>query len=242
MASTLAELDPNILEAFRTAWRAVVKCTTGVRTDVSVAPGTDPTTADYVRTSGSFLDEKYDMGDEVNAVGAGNAGNNGRAIVTYVDTLTLSVERPWPGATPFVTEAAGASIALPVGVPEFVKYDGWLKSPNSGRPWFREHHQTIAGEPISLRALNADTNTVCARVRQQGIYWLTVFYPANVGSEGASRLRGKIMALIYPAVQLIYAGQLVRVQAHRKKDPVEENEWVGMPVGFQYIADTFNPA
>lgn len=69
------------------------------------------TATTYVRTTGSFVDDGFDVGDVVVAAGFVTAGNNGRHRVTAVVALTLTVE-PVDGQTRGVdADAAGRSLS-----------------------------------------------------------------------------------------------------------------------------------
>lgn len=227
MPSTLELLDENIKMAFRTAFRAVVKASTGAVTTIA-------TTADgYTRTAGSFVTDGFDVGDEVVASGCPLAVNNGMGWVTYVDDITLQVMRP--DGVVMVVGAAGAAVTITAGMPSLHILESRRTSTDVGKPWTREHYQAGVVVVASMRAPTA-------RVRQRGVFWLNLFYPSDVGTSGVDRLRGKILASIYPAMDLRYNGQVVRVQQVPKKDFVQEASWVGAPIAWHFQADTINPA
>ena len=75
------------------------------RTTGTISLASDATTDTYIRTTGSFVTDGFTTDMWVTVTGFGEAANNGRARVTGVTALTLSV------AKDLVTEAAAGSRA-----------------------------------------------------------------------------------------------------------------------------------
>ena len=67
------------------------------------------TTVGYTRTTGSFVDDGFAVGQEVNAEGFDEAANNGASVVTAVTDLLLTVTKD--GGTVLEAEAADREIS-----------------------------------------------------------------------------------------------------------------------------------
>jgi hypothetical protein len=106
------------------------------------------TSTGYARTSGSFITDGFYPGMEIVATGFGNAANNARSVVTYVQALSITalpyvlsvdgqgnqvVTRP-----PTATEAASAGRTLVAGLPFMRAWENQAFQPIAGIPWVRE--------------------------------------------------------------------------------------------------------
>lgn len=228
MPGTVELLDQNVCGAFRTAMASVVKATTGAQVTISA------TVDGYSRSAGSFLTDGFDIGDEVSAAGFAGASiaNNGLGWITWLSDTVMQVTRP--AGVVQVAAAAGGSVTITAGMPRLHVLENWRTDDVLDQPWTRETYQPAGIVPASLRSPTA-------LVRHTGVWWLHIFYPANTGTSGVKRLRGKIMASIYPAMDLRYAGQVIRVQAASKKNHTQDAQWAGAPIAFHWQADTLNP-
>lgn len=222
----VADLEAIVKAAFRTEWGAVQKCTTGPLIDVRVTSD-----GQYIRTTGSYLTDGFDPGDEVTAAGAGKSGNNGVRLVqsVSVDGLTLKMS----SSSGMSTEAAGAAITLAMGVPSRQKLDGLVGTPDAGMPWVSESTQVDSVRAASIGMTAAGTPLQ----RMTGIYWLTVHYPLGVGDSGLTRLRGKIISRIYAGRTVVYSGHSIRVRTASPKTLIEKGNWLSGALAFVFQAD-----
>jgi hypothetical protein len=228
MPPAISDLDNNIRKAFRQAWGTVEKATTGAVNTIRATPD------GYVRSVGSFLADRFDVGDEITVSGfPRQPTSNGMGWIEYVDDLTMHVRRPV--GTTMVAEAAGALVTIRAGMPAVQLTEGWISSTEIGRPWMRETYQPNLMRPASLRAPTA-------KVRYTGVMWLNLFYPIDTGENGVERLRGKIIQQIYPASTLVYAGQVIRVQTATPKGLASDRGYTNAPVSWTFQTDTINPA
>lgn len=220
-----AELEELVKAAFRTTWSAVTKASTGAVT--SIAAHAD---GRYTRSSGSFLDDGLDPGDEVGVLGFPTAANNGTRVLRSVTATEIQTD-----ATGMVDEAAGSAVTIAAGVPSRQKTGGIIMDPDPAYPWLSEHFA-----PDRIRAASIAVRAGRPMQRMTGIYWLTVHYPMGCGDSGISRLRGKFIQSIYAGRSLVYGGHTIRIRTASPKPIIEKGQWTSGALAWAFQADALN--
>lgn len=211
---------------------AVIK---GVTTASNLAfAATSTTEATITRLSGSFLDDGFAAGDEIQMSGWQLAtGGNGRWLATQLDDTHLYVHLPEGAARTLANESAGGLIALTAGCPVGQSDEGIVFSPKTGEPWFRESYK--AG-PERRRSIGPQ-----ARVRLDWLYILTVFYPSGVGAAGLEGMADAVRELLYPGRLISYNSQTFTILASSRQGFVIESDWMSVPISVRGFAHTLTP-
>lgn len=171
--------------------------------------------ATYSRTSGSFIDDGFSVGDEVTASGFASATNNGRAIITAVTATTMTIDRT-------LSTAAAATARLTAGLPAGRAWEGKEYIPTTGQPWVRESFRPLVSRPRSLGAGGTIEHQMTAN--------LSLFYPSKKGTLAVERMAGAVLDAFAPGTSLAYAGNAGIIQQCERSPLVEEPEWISAPV------------
>lgn len=149
----------------------------------------------FTRTAGSFLADGFAPGMEVLAAGFPGAAQNGLAIVTRVETLTLTVDRA------LGTASASASHSVTAGVPDFFLMENAeeaTRSPSPGRPWMAESY--LPGSPSAQRTFGTG-----GQVEVLPSYVARVYVPENSGALAARRYTDAVIRHFPPGLPLALA-------------------------------------
>lgn len=141
--------------------------------------------AGYERLAGSFLDEGFAPGMELDALGFGLAENNGKAIVTGVEALRLHI---LGGRTP---EASAPGRTLAVGFPSRRYWENRDYVPEQDYPYTEEDYLP-GGAPV-MRGLTAG-----GQVESYPVYTLKLYLPDSVGTLAYDTYAYRLK-LLFPA-------------------------------------------
>jgi len=192
-----------IQEAIRTHLLTLVVATTGSTSLSATATG-------YARSAGSFLDDGFRAGMELEASGFGNASNNGTKVVTQATALALTCE-----GTATETEAAGRT--LTVGLPSTRAWENEELAPGPdpepGVPWFREQFLPGPG-PTQI------FTTPTARLELEPQYVAHVNTPEGWGKDAPRRYADAVARHFTPRTSIALAsGDTLRVRTDTGPGP-----------------------
>jgi hypothetical protein len=206
--------DPSLHENLRAAIRqhllTVQKAATAVLTVVAVSGST------YTRQTGSFIADKFGVGDEVMAAGFTKSGNNGRSLITGLTATAMTVDRV------LATEAAGASVQLIAGLPQGRAFQGWVYTPIVGQPYISERMLPISDRVVAVGSGAEQEHIVTGN--------FVLRYPANTGTLAAGKIAGAIRTHFKPGTSLVYGGTVGLVMQAELRPSYEDPEWLHQPV------------
>lgn len=213
---TLVHLD--IRAAFRQRLLTALLATTGVQTNLS-ANGTS-----FSRTSGSFITDGFAVGDQIQASGFAQAGNNISAIVTEVAAGTLSVNKA------LVSESAGASATIKAGLPTGRAWEGVAYQPVTGEPFIDESLNPISSEPRALGAKGTIAHVMTGNV--------SLAYPSGRGTLAIERMAAVLLTLFQPGTILVYGNSNAVATKAERAPLMPDAEWIRCPLIFTFVAYT----
>lgn len=187
--------------ALRSKLLSLEVCTTGSVTLAS-------TTTGYTRTTGSFVTDGFAVGMELLASGFLTAGNNGRATITAVTALALTVSRA------LTADVSASGRTLAVGLPGTRVYenaepedaDGAPTTKAQGSPYFEE--QYLPG-PAARATLGTG-----GEVELLPMYAPRIYVPANQGAKAARKYGDGLLALFAPDTTISVAPDTLRVRSN----------------------------
>jgi hypothetical protein len=157
------------------------------------------TAAKYVRTTGSFITDGFEIGLEVQAAGFTAAGANGYATVKAVTALELTVHRT------VGTSAAAPACSIVVGLPSRRAWENDISTPEIGHPYVEEQFIPGPSKQISVGP--------GGMVEYRPMYQLQVHVPANVGAVAMRRYASGLLAHFPPRLALpLVDGSVLRVR------------------------------
>lgn len=106
-------------------------------------------------------------------------------------------------------------------------------TPQVGIPWIKAG---LLPGPV----VQADMAPDGGRDRHQGIYQVSLFYPAGQGSGPARRMADQVTAGFKRGTVLSQAGLNIRIQRAWRAPALSEPEWFQVPVSVQWFAYTPN--
>lgn len=171
-------------------------------TVMSVTGSFSATADGYARTTGSFLTDGFEIGQEITPSGFSAAVNNNVKVIIDVQALSLktagygvdgSGKRVLSGSGTAV-EAAGTR-TLAVKMPITIEVEGLKITPAQGIPWWREEFSPSPGG--SVRGIGSGTDLVV-----NIDYFATLFVPTAMGPR-AARKYGKALKDAFPPSQPI---------------------------------------
>ncbi len=221
------KLHHNCRMAIRTALTAVAKAASTLTRPAMLSNGL------LTRASGSFLTDGVSAGDEVLLAGWAQPGNNGLCYVDSLSDLTLQLRLPEGSVRVFATETAPGTVTLTAGLPVGQSDENTKYVPTLNQPWFRESYKRGPETRLTVGPR--------ARVRLDGLYMLTIFYPGNTGTSGADGMSDAVRAILYPGVVLTYAGQTLTIVSCSAMGGTTEPEWLGVPMAVRFKAYTLTP-
>lgn len=193
--------------ACRDRLNTLVVCTTGAIA-LSVTPDS------YVREEGSFIEEGFEIGMELNAGGFEEADNNGVSAIEAVTDLEIKVDRtlvaedsretmgtlPW--GAPWLWSGVQIDKVLTVGLPS-LEVPNRDFTPATGRPYFDE--QYVDG-PAALKSMPL------GRIQGEPMYMPRVNVPSNTGIRAAHKYKKAILELFPPGLVIVLpSGATVKV-------------------------------
>jgi hypothetical protein len=182
---------------------------------------------------GSFVADGFSAGDEVTLANFGISTNNGRRFITGLTASLLELIPDVGGVEGFLPETPAGVVTVTAGLPAGQSDDGVTFQPRPGQPWFRE---TYKAGPETRQSIGPK-----ARVRLDGLYMLSVFYPAGVGAHGLDGMTDALRTLLYPGAELSFGGQTLTVIACSRRGGIPEPEWQSAVLSVRFFAYAFNP-
>lgn len=181
---------------------------------VSITDTISATATGYARASGSFLDDKVEVGQEIVGTSFSNSQNNNAKLVTDVDALTITTrgfvtdaqgnrELAAVGVSGTVVEGA-ATRTLDVGLPADAELVNGSLRPGAGVPWWREEYDPGPQTRIGVGPL-ADVEVLVD-------YFITLFLPSGIGSRAARRYADEILNHFAPGLSLSVPNSSFRVR------------------------------
>ena len=205
---TAARVHTDIRSAFRQRLLALILADTGTAS-LTVSGAT------YSRASGSFIDDGFDVGDEIVASGFSASGNNGRSMITAITATTMTVDRT-------LATASATSARLVSGLPQGRAWEGREFQPVLGQPWIRESFRPLVSRPRSLGAGGTIEHQMTAN--------LSLFYPSRKGTLPVERLAGAMLDAFAPGTSLAYGQNAGIIQQCERSPLIEEADWISVPV------------
>jgi hypothetical protein len=194
--------EETIQRALRSRLLTLVVTTTG---DTSLAA----TTTGYMRTTGSFVTDRFAAGMEITPAGF---ANNSRAVITEVSALTITAKRivatTVNGITTYAlaaltAEAAAGGRSLTVGLPLNRAWENEEFEPTAGIPWVREEFLPGPNEQVTIGP-GGD-------VQGEPQYVIHISVPAGTRLT-AKRYTHAAKVLFAPATKITTSGGTIRVK------------------------------
>jgi len=206
---TLATIDANLRAAFRERLRLAV--------DVDVTVAATLARGVFTRTSGSWVDDGFAIGQELTVSGAASA-------VANVTGLT---------ANALTTDAAGSatgSMRFQVKLPSAIAWEGVKYAP-AGKPFVAERVQPAFSTRRSMGPDGAIEHRILGHA--------ALFYPSVGSTLAIERMAGAIMAHFRPGVSLERGGDKAIVQNVERSPLMLDGEWLTRSVTVTFLAFTY---
>lgn len=197
--------------ALRTRLLTLSVCTSGLTT-------LTPTATGYVRAAGSFLDDGFAVGLEIQP---------SRFKDNTPDTIVSVVEKEIITQNGRTAEKATLG-SLTVGLPSLRSWENVAFNPQSNHPYIDE--QYLHGPA----AIQHDGSVGLFELTP--MYVITVYVPSNAGMLASGRYGDALLSLFAPdTVMRLANGDLVRVRADVAPAPTQRRQtdppnWSAMPV------------
>jgi len=177
----------------------------------------------FYRSSGDFVADGFRPGDDMQATGWG--GIDGRYLIKNVSALSITTD-----GTLGTLGAATRSLSVPA--PRDLAWSGFTFAPTPGRPYLRDKlaMPIVRGESIGPKA----------RVRNEGTYFVDVFYPSGLGTAGVDGLSDAICDHFYAGLQLDRNGLHVHVIAASRDAERPDASWIFVPITVRFKVFTVN--
>lgn len=189
--------------------------------DIDHSPGSVTATAGvYARTSGSWIDAGFAIGQEVAITGMGVA--DGTVIVTGVAALSLT--------TSGTASASGNAPRFVVGLPFGRAWEGAEPYQPGAAPFVAETFS-----PLSTRKRGAGQGGIIEHLTNANF---TLFYPARRGALAIERMAGAVMAHFAPGLSLQRAELTARVSDVSRSGLTLDGEWLACGVSISLTAYT----
>ena len=171
---------------------------------ISLAATTGASGGTFTRTTGSFLDDGFEPGQEITVTGFGesanNTGTNGHVVVS-VAALTMQVR------SVLATEAASTGRTLAAVLPTRRAWENSEFEPDAGAPYLEE--QFIPGPNRQL------TGTGNATLEVDPQYQIQLHIPADVGAWAGDRYLAAILSRFEPGTNMALSnGDTLRVRTN----------------------------
>ena len=185
----------------------------------------------FIRSSGSFVDDRFYAGMEVTGTGLGDAANEAASVIEEVTDTTLTVDRA------LITEAAGAGKTLSLLLPSKRGWENVKLDPQSGYPYIEE--EMVPGPATHATVGNPGWEDFFP------LWTIRVSVPIEVGSSCLNRYSDGILGLFPPNL----AGTLSTGDTWRvRTDPAPFREqsvnirkgWITAPVTIPIWLRTYN--
>lgn len=212
-------VHPEIRAAIRTRIQSVVKAQSGALSLTSAG-------SVITRASGSFITNGFGVGDEVMVAGFTPVTPNGRAMISAVTALTMTLDRT-------LGTASAAAGTITAGTPQGRHWEGFSYAPSVGQPFFVENMLT---PDSSVRALGSDG---LIEHRIEGVF--TLVYPAGQGTKPIESMAGAFLKHFKPGTGLTYGTTTgIVFGVRRASGLVQQPDWLRLVITASITAYTVN--
>ena len=185
-----------------------------------------------VRTTGSFIDEFFAAGMEIQPAGFSDSANNALAVIKVVEDLELTLDRQMEN------EAAAAGKSITVGLPSRVAAENVEFTPDQDKPYVEENLLPGPTEQITIGP-GGD-------IEADPLYVVRFFLPADTGPEAANLYGDALVALFAPRTAMpLTNGDILRVRTNpgpfRGQLFQLKPGWATVPVTIPLRIRTINP-
>ncbi len=206
--------------------------------DVSSLSGVDLAVAfaspfwTYTRTVGSFTDDGFYPGMEIQPAGFSDSKNNGLSTIKASEDLILTVDGT------LAAEAAAGGRTLDVGLPSRKAWENIEFKPDLDQPYIEE--ELLPG------VANQITVGPGGRIEVEPIYIVNLFLPPDVGVEAMNLYGDALVDLFAPRVAMSLAnGDVLRVRSTPSSSRGQliqlKPGWATVPVTIPLRIRTTNP-
>lgn len=143
----------------------------------------------YVRNSGSFVDDKFAVGMEIQVTGFDSPENNGRKLITAVTPVSITVREVLVGEA----DASGRSIT--VGIPADRAWENIAFEPNTDYPFIEEDYAPAPPELYGSYTAGLKKAT--------GLYVIKWYGMPNVGISALFRCTDALIQHFPPGYDVI---------------------------------------
>lgn len=133
----------------------------------------------------------------------------------------------------FKTRAALRQRLLTVpGLPAGRQWENEGYDPVPGTPWLREQLMPAGSVPASFGGKGIGDGLI----RDDGLWQITLFYPAGQGTKEAELMAKAVCSAFRPGLSgvISYDGQNVICSRAEKAKAIQEPDWYGIPVTIRY--------
>jgi hypothetical protein len=205
---TLKTVLSNIRAAFRAQLQTVV--------DIDVTVTVTASGGVLTRSTGSWIDDGFAIGQEVTLSGVGA----GTAIVRGVDATKLSLSS---------TTSGSGSARVQVKLPAAVAWEGTRYVPRAV-PFVAEKVQSATTIRRSVGPQGAIEHRILGHANR--------FYPSLGSTLAIERMAGSIMTAFKPGTQLVRNGDAAIVQQVEQSPLLLDGEWISQNVTVTALAFT----
>lgn len=117
-------------------------------------------------------------------------------------------------------------------LPEGRQWENEGYKPMPGTPWLKEKLMPIDSVPAAFGGRGISDGTM----RDDGLYQITIFYPADTGTKTAELMAGAIASTFRPGQSgvISYDGQNVVCRRAKVGPAIQEPDWYGLPITIAY--------
>lgn len=221
-------LHTDIRAALRARLQSVVRLSIGPHTDLSLAVSGDVAT--LARQSGSFVADGLAEGEEILLQGFVNPANvNASATVLAVTAGSITLRGP----TTLTTEAAGPAVTVTVPLPDSVAMENRPFEAPTGRPYLDESYAGAGSLPVSIGPR--------IRVRHDGLYFINLYYPLNIGTRAIDLMGDAVMEAFRPGLEVTMNGTVVVVRSASRQRLIRNSTAIQLPLTVSTRTHTVNP-
>lgn len=202
--------------ALRNRARGLVIATTGIAALSATATG-------YARSVGSFYDDGFAQGMEIDASGFPLAANNATGIITFLSptvmdvflfaiALTNAVQTVTRSATVGDAEAAGRTITA-----RYPTMRGWeleTITPSAGIPYTEEDFVPATNVASGIPATTA-------RMNETGLYVIRWYGIEGIGSKAIRNSTDALLRLFTPGTLLVAGANTVEIRGETAPVPAQ---------------------
>ncbi len=186
----------------------------------------------YTRTVGSFTDDDFYPGMELDAAGFSDSKNNGLSTIKAAEDLVLTMDKV------LAVEAAAGGRTLDVGLPSRVGWENIEFKPDQDQPYIEEELLPGVAEQITVGP--------GGKIELEPIYIVNLFVAPDVGVEAMNLYGDALVALFAPRTAMSLAnGDVLRVRSSPSTSRGQliqlKPGWATVPVTIPLRIRTTNP-